>query len=124
MANDLEKGLQVLADVQWGIGKLVPGWVEGEPEFIRTTFLALTAEIYELLEHFNWRQWKDATEFDPVAAADEFADVLAFLGYVVIFLNQKGVSTAELARAYRLKSDINWQRLVGKVPGYGVKANK
>jgi NTP pyrophosphatase (non-canonical NTP hydrolase) len=116
----LAEGLRILKMTQREVGRAIPGWVEGEPEFIRTTFLALVCELMELLQLFNWKQWKRTVPFDASKAADEFADVLAFLGYVVLYLDQRGVGPDILARAYEDKTLTNKRRLAGKVEGYGV----
>lgn len=119
--KDLAEGLRILKMTQSEVGKAIPGWVEGEPEFVRTTFLALVCELMELLQLFNWKQWKQPVDVNRDQAADEFADVLAFLGYIVIFLAGMGVSTDDLATAYERKTIVNKKRLAGKVEGYGVR---
>jgi NTP pyrophosphatase (non-canonical NTP hydrolase) len=119
--SKLALGLHVLAGVQFEVGLAIPGWSEGEPEFVRTTFLALVKEVMELLDYFDWKQWKLPTETDAGEAADEFADVLAFLGYVVLFLGYRGVMPDDLARAYAKKTLVNQERLAGKIEGYGTQ---
>ena len=117
----LSLALETLARVQWEVGRAIPGWSEGEPEFIRTTFLALIKEVTELLDHFDWKQWKQPIEeSDGGEAAGEFADVLAFLGYVVLFLGYRGVMPDDLAAAYARKTALNQKRLAGEVEGYGI----
>lgn len=119
----LAQGLVVLAATQRGVGSAVPGWVEGEPEFVRTTFLALIVECTELLQLFNWKQWKFPDDYDSGRLgmmAEEFADILAFLGYLVIWLNDLGITPDILAKRYRDKTDLNIKRLGGGVDGYGL----
>ena len=115
----LSDGLFALWETQREVGAAIPGWVEGEPEYVRTTFLALVCELMELLQLFNWKQWKRLVPFDVDKAADEFADVLAFLGYIVIFLGREGITTRDLSVAYQRKTEVNHGRLAGKVKGYG-----
>ena len=117
--NQIARGLEVLARVQGEVGRAIPGWSEGEPEFIRTTFIALIKEVTELMDHFDWKQWKLATPFQPPLAAGEFADILAFLGYIVLFLGYRGVMPDDLAWAYAQKTRVNQERLAGRVEGYG-----
>ena len=118
----LSAALNYLDYTQAQLGKYFPGWAEGTPEFVRTTFLALHAEVDELMAHFDWKQWKEPHVWNAgelVEAAYEFADILAFLGYIVLFLEQQGVHPSDLARAYERKTELNHLRLQGKVPGYG-----
>lgn len=117
----LAEGLAVLAATQREVGKAIPGWVEGEPEYVRTTFLALMVETAELLQELNWKPWKADHPIDTSRAADEFADILAFLGYVVAWLEDAGIPIGQLAMQYQAKTKINIKRLAGEVEGYGVK---
>ena len=122
--RNLAEGLAVLSSTQAAVGSAVPGWVEGEPEFVRTTFLALIVEITELLQLFNWKQWKFPVDISGTVKGemmDEFADVLAFTGYIIIFLGKLGISPEMLAQAYKAKTEINIPRLGGDVKGYGVQ---
>jgi len=119
----LAEGLKVLDDVQSVIGSAIPGWVEGDPEFIRTSWLALIVELSELLQLFNWKQWKDPIAPDLPRMADEFADVLAFFGYLVVYLRLAGLDSVDLGKAYAHKTNVNSRRLAGKIPGYGVQDN-
>ena len=120
----LAKGLVVLATTQQKIGAVFPGWSEGNPEYVRTTFLALYSELGELLQKFPWRQWRTPGPVDREGMAEEFADVLAFLGYVVHFCQVYGQLTPyQLAEAYSKKTTVNKDRLSGKVGGFvGVSA--
>jgi len=118
--ESVARGLLELAITQEEVGSVIPGWVEGEPEFIRTTFLSLMVETSELLQEFNWKQWKKPTSPDHAKMADEFADMLAFLGYIVKWLGDLGISPLDLAEAYKDKTEVNKKRLAGKVSGYGI----
>jgi len=124
----LAAGLSVLMITQKGVAKrAIPDWLKGEPEYIRTTFLALIVEVVELVQLFNWKQWKDPHVFDEHhldRMANEFADMLAFLGYIILFLDDLGVSPADLAEAYEEKTIINHARLAGDIEGYGVNKTK
>jgi len=116
----LAEGLRVLADTQRDVGSVEPAWVtDVNPEYVRTTFLALIVELSELLQEFNWKPWKAPREVNLDRMVDEFADVLAFLGYIIMWLGYMGADTGDLARGYRRKTAINYQRLSGKISGYG-----
>ena len=119
--NQLTRGLQVLADTQHRVGHSTPetDMVEGTPDGMRAVFLGLLSEVTELAWHFDWKPWKKPAEFKTEEAAEEFADVLAFLGYVVLYMGYRGVMTDDLARAYAKKTLLNQQRLAGKIDGYG-----
>src|SRR3972149_8482288 len=78
----LAGGLAVLIENQSKVGVAFPGWVAGEPEYIRTTFLALVVEVVELLQEFDWRQWRGPRGLERPQAAGGVADILAFLGAV------------------------------------------
>ena len=124
----LAAGLNVLMTTQKGVAKkAIPAWLEGGPEYLRTTFLALIVEVAELVQLFNWKQWKDSHVFDEHhldRMANEFADMLAFLGYIILFLDDLGVSPADLAEAYEEKTILNHARLAGDIEGYGVNKTK
>ena len=121
-------GLDVLKQTQQRMGEAIPGWSEGEAEYVRTTFLALMVETAELLQLFDWKQWKrpmDITGERRARVADEFADVLAFLGYVVLFCERHfGLSPQALADQYARKTRLNAERLAGRVAGYGVRTGR
>lgn len=117
----LAEGLAVLAATQRVVGSVVPGWVEGHPNYVRTTFLALIVELAELLQELNWKPWKEPREVDLDKVVEEFADILAFLGYIILWLEDMGKMPGHLAIAYQVKTEINIERLAGEVEGYGVQ---
>lgn len=118
----LSAALNFLEAEQRKLGYYFPGWAEGEPEFVRTTFLALIKEVAELMDWFDWKPWKVGpvgyTEGGKLEAAEEFADVLAFLGYIVLFLDKRGIQPSALAAAYVRKTAVNHRRLGGLIPGF------
>ena len=115
----LAEGLAVLAATQRKVGSVIPGWVEGDPNYIRTTFLALIVELSELLQELNWKPWKEPREIDLDKIVEEFADVLAFLGYIILWIEDMGKLPGHLAVAYQDKTEVNIKRLAGEVEGYG-----
>ena len=91
---------------------------EASPEQIRSVMLALSVELAELTQELDWKPWKQKERVDVEKVCDEFADVLAFLGLLVVYLGRLGATPEMLARAYRLKSALNIARLNGGVRGY------
>lgn len=120
----LAQGLKSLEDTQ----KLVSGMVssalppEGEVpsrDQIRTYFLATVVELVELMNELNWKPWKQSEkDIDVVKVADEFADILAFLGVILNYLHSCGVNTDTLAAQYARKSKVNIDRFNHRVEGY------
>lgn len=91
------------------------------PENVRTFGLALIQEINEFINELpRWKPWKREKEVDRERIADEFADILAFLGMFISWADQLGISTQDLAEAFIKKSRVNVQRLTGNVEGYGL----
>ncbi len=121
--NRLENGLQVLARVQEQVSGMVGAIpIEGKlatPDQVRTYFLALIRECSELLEEFNWKPWKKERAVDHGRASAEFADILAFLGIIIVYMRREGVLPGDLADAYAKKSSLNVSRFNGEVDGYG-----
>jgi NTP pyrophosphatase (non-canonical NTP hydrolase) len=70
------------------------------------------------MHELDWKPWKrkDALDLDKVA--EEFADVLAFLGLFVVLLQHVGLDPDMLAMAYVAKSEKNKQRLLGLAAEY------
>ena len=122
--ESVARGLLELAHTQLDIGQRTPEWTEGiNPEYVRTTFLALLVETGELLQLFNWKPWKKPVKMDNGrrdAMAEEFADMLAFFGYIVLWLGEYGLTPIDLAEAYQKKTELNKKRMSGIIPGYGV----
>lgn len=88
---------------------------------------ALSIEVSEFLNELPWKPWKTSTFKDVMESenlrdtiADEFADIIAFLGSWVSILNTLCISPFDLAEAYIEKTKINHARFAGEVEGYGV----
>jgi len=119
----LEDGLSFLHSVQSITSDLNPDCIpevgdEPSPDQIRTYFLALIGETYELMNELNWKPWKKSKQVNKARVIDEFADVLAFLGIIVVYMQRMGISPAALADGYATKTRINIDRFLGKVEGY------
>lgn len=119
----LAEGLHYIRSVQSVTSDLIRGCMPEDgappsPDQIRTYFLALMIEISELVQELNWKPWKIEKSLDKPRVADEFADILAFLGVIIEYLNRLGISPESLASAYNMKVTINVARALGQVEGY------
>lgn len=122
----LYDGLHLLLSIQSVTSRMTPDCIPpaGDPptpDQIRTYFTALIVEITELLQELNWKPWKQERDVNLKRVADEFADILAFLGIIQVYLSRLGLSSSDLADAYVNKTMVNVSRFNGEVPGYGVK---
>jgi hypothetical protein len=119
----LKAGLVTLFNTQMTVSSLVDGCIpevgtHASPDQLRTYFLALMVEMMELLQELSWKPWKNEKPVNSARVADEFADVLAFLGVLIIYLDSLGVPPDMLAGAYAAKSRVNIERMLGMVPDY------
>lgn len=120
-ARDLANGLDALSKVQRLVSAPVP-WAIPEAaqpptkDALRTYSLALMVEIAEWVQCIDWKTWKN----DRVLAMprnsddivlDEFADILAFLGILVVYMENWGMETEDIAAAYVRKSEENVRRI-------------
>lgn len=125
--NDLAAGLETLVRMQHHVSRHVPGAIppDGFPadkDAVRTYFLALMGEVYELLQTLDWKPWKLPTVPERHRIMDEYADVLAFLGIITTYvMRAASCDEQELAAAYQLKSQVNLERIAGRVAGYGIQ---
>jgi NTP pyrophosphatase (non-canonical NTP hydrolase) len=118
MCGYLSIGLEILANTQRGLHEISPP-AQSESSFKKQTqdnFLAIQVELAELLQEMSWKPWDTSqpaisTFPQNQVIAEEFADVLAFLGHIMRILNDAyGISTNELAAAYRRKTEKNVSR--------------
>ena len=122
---DLRAGLGFLFTIQCTTSAINPGCIPElgttpTPDQLRTYFMALVVETSELLQELNWKPWKRDKAISSVRVADEFADILAFLGIILVYLQRLGISLDELTAAYESKTEVNIDRFLGRVEGYGV----
>lgn len=123
LKKDVKYGLQALADTQKIVSGMVKGAItEDSPtkDQLCVYFLALIRELTELLNELNWKPWKN--EFTPNApkVIDEFADILAFQGLIIVYLEKLGISQTDLANGYAMKTRVNIERFRGEHPGYEI----
>jgi hypothetical protein len=82
-------------------------------------FAALMTEAGECLNELNWKPWKANHPVDTARVLDEFADIQAFVYLIGDLINQvTGTTPEDLYEAYLTKSQVNRDRLAGKVTGY------
>jgi NTP pyrophosphatase (non-canonical NTP hydrolase) len=106
--------------------------VEGEgydatsPDAITRYSFAMIGEVFELAQELGWKVWRRQPEVTPAQrarVADEFADVLCFLGTLADATAARyGLSPEDLAKAWRHKVKVNRERFAGRVDGYGTRA--
>lgn len=119
----IDGGLRGLVEVQGEVSAMVadalPTKNDIPPINILTYGFAIMKEITELMDELGWKPWKPRKPIDRERVADEFADILAFLGLLTIYVMRlTGLTTTELAAAYLRKSDVNVARFNGEVPDY------
>lgn len=85
---------------------------------IATHTMALIVELSEMLQETNWKYWKPDGDISLAKIAEEFADVMAFIGILLVTLDKLGIPPHMLAEYYAQKSLINIERFTGKVEGY------
>ena len=115
----LTEGLGMLALNQKVISQGDPECIppEGQApskDAVRSYALALMIEVAEFTQELDWKPWKTKQLVDQERVADEFADILAFLGIILIYLDRMGISPSVLARAYNHKSKINIDRFISR----------
>jgi dimeric dUTPase (all-alpha-NTP-PPase superfamily) len=115
--HSLTMGLEYLARVQRVVSAPVEGCVVENGQIptkdqLRTYTLAMMVELTEWLQTLDWKPWKEKA-IDGERVLDEFADILAFQGILIHYLNCLGFSAAQIAEAYNRKSIVNMGRFMG-----------
>jgi hypothetical protein len=115
----LTEGLETLRHTQGDVSLPVPGCIPagGElptKEAVCTYTLAMIVEITEFIQTLDWKPWKKKSKIEREKVIDEFADILAFQGILIYYLNQMGITPEDLARGYRDKSIVNIRRFMGE----------
>lgn len=112
-------GLERLKEVQRVVAGMVPDFIgDGVTnEQITRTCFALSGEIFELAQELGWKTWKDneeMTDEQREKIAEEFADVLAFLGILTHYVCERTeLTTHQLQQAYFKKVEKNILRFSG-----------
>jgi hypothetical protein len=118
LPGGLAVGLTTLMQVQEVVSSAVDGCIPdyghvASKDMWRTYVLAMTVELMEFLQTLNWKPWKDKKEIDIVRITDEFADILAFQGIIIKYLDSMGIGPVQLAEAYAKKTIVNIDRFLG-----------
>lgn len=111
--KSLASVLTWMATVHATTNKLVQGrdFSTPTPENIQTFVLAAIVELTEFIQELNWKPWKQINkEVDYDKVVSEFADVLAFIGTLLVLLDSMGVDPQQVAAAYIEKELINVER--------------
>ena len=121
----LFEGLDLLKSVQAITSDLTPDCIppigdEPTQDQIRTYALALMIETSEFVQELNWKPWKENKAINQERIIDEFADILAFTGILLVYLDRLGIPMQELALGYVKKTRVNVDRFLGKVSGYAI----
>lgn len=119
-ARDLANGLDVLVEMQKQVslpvpGAIVTGTAWPTKDAVRTYTLAMIVEVAEWVQTLDYKAWKPGVEARPreesERVADEWADVMAFMGILMHYMEQWGLTTEDLAAAYIRKSAENVRRI-------------
>lgn len=109
--------MHALEFVQSTVSAAVPGCItEGQPtkDQLRTYTLAMIVELGEFIQTLDWKPWKDKQDFDKSDVTYEFADILAFMGVLVVYLRKMGITPEDIGDAYVAKSITNIERFLGE----------
>jgi transcriptional regulator with XRE-family HTH domain len=121
-AIKVETGLIGLRDAQQAVsgayGAVPEEGAQPTGDQLRSVLLALHVEIDELAQELDWKPWKIKDVTSSAKAASELADVLAFLGLLIIYLERMGLTVTQMARTYESKSELNMQRAMMEVKDY------
>ena len=108
-------GLNVLATTQKDVTPILDPQIFERPidETTQTYLLAAIHGLHGLLDELDWKVWTPPQELDKDRIADEFADVLAFLGIIEwILYHRVGLTLTDLAKAYKAKTKENASRAI------------
>lgn len=117
--HSLSEGLALLAlnqttISQGDLGCIPPEGQAPSKDAVRSYMLALMIEVAEFTQELDWKPWKEKLLVDTERVADEFADILAFLGIIIVYLDRMGIPPGMLARAYNKKSKVNIDRFISR----------
>lgn len=124
----LSDGLGVMASIQSVVSpELTPGLFADDggltKEGVAVVAAALQVELGEFINELDWKPWKKHS-VDREAVVEEFADIMAFLGLLMLHLEARyGIAVEDLADAYLTKSVKNVDRANGRSgeEGYGMR---
>ncbi len=108
-------GLKVLIDCQAVVSAPIPGALNGSRETLVAYAYSLIEEVQETLREVGVKPWKKAAEPDVARVVEETADILAFLGILLINLAKACELDPEdfawmVATQYQKTSQNNFRR--------------
>jgi NTP pyrophosphatase (non-canonical NTP hydrolase) len=77
-------GLQALVRIQRNVSSNVPDALDGSRRSITDYSFALCEEVHEVARELGWKAWKENRVPDTDRVIEEFADVMAFVGVLLI----------------------------------------
>lgn len=119
-ARDIANGLDALVKMQRLVSAPVPGAIpvgtqHPSKDAVRTYTLALMVEVAEWVQTLDYKAWHPGSVAElresKERVTDEWADVLAFIGILLVQMEQLGIETEDLAEAYVRKSAVNIERI-------------
>ena len=117
---DLAVGFDELIKTQRVVSGMIPGHITEPPtnKQVMLACFALQGEVFELAQELGWKDWKEnpeMTDEQRKIIAEEFADILAFLGYLMNLIKLRtDLKTEDLADAYFAKAKKNMARFLGE----------
>lgn len=104
-------GLASLAELQWPMLNTL-GFANTNTETLSRYGMGLIIEVAEFLNETPWKSWpKDPTKRpDLERIAEEFVDMISYLGSWVSFLEMLGISPQDITLAYQRKLSENNSR--------------
>lgn len=124
----LSDGLGVMVSIQSVVSpELTPDLFVGDGELskegVAVVAAALQVELGEFINELDWKPWKKHS-VNREAVVEEFADIMAFLGLLMLHLEARyDITVKDLADAYLTKSVKNVDRANGRSgeKGYGLR---
>jgi len=124
----LSDGLGAMVSIQSVVSpELTPDLFVGDGELskegVAVVAAALQVELGEFINELDWKPWKKHS-VNREAVVEEFADIMAFLGLLMLHLEARyGIFVEDLADAYLTKSVKNVDRANGRSgeEGYGLR---
>lgn len=112
-------GMEALANTQLIVSGPVKDGLSGSRTAIVDYSFALTEEVHEIARELSWRPWRTPKPPDVEKVTEEFADLLAFLGVMIVnAATACGMRPAEfaemIAKQYGTVSVRNFNRFKEK----------
>jgi hypothetical protein len=85
--SELALGVAAWLDIERQVNLLgMPEALEPSGDNVRTFMLAAEEELHEFGRELNWRPWHKSLPIDPGKALKEYADVMAFVALLGVYL--------------------------------------